>query len=506
MRDSIQLSLASIYTTSIARNQKEEAEDALRESDEHLHLALKSVNSGAWEWDLLTNENSWSDELWKLYGLEPHSCVPSYEAWRQTIHPDDRENTEKKIQEAAHEGSELNVEWRVVDRDGAVRWLISRGSPFRDVNGKVVRFSGIVLDITERKRAESEISMLSSALKSINECVSITDTNNTILFVNQSFLETYGYRENELLGKNMDIVRSANSPPEIMGDILSATLRGGWHGEIWNRRKDGTEFLISLSTKIIRGEGAQPIALIGIATDITERKQAEELIQRAASEWQTTFDAVNDSVCLLDEQQKILRCNKSTVEMFGKSYDEMKGQYCWKMVHGTDKPLPECPTIRMQKSLRRERAEIQQGEKWLEAVVDPILDESGKLKSVIHIVRDITERKQTQEKILKANRVYAVISQINQAIVRTRERDKLFEDVCRIAIEHGKFQMAWIGLVDEETKLVNPVTFAGIEDGYLSKIKKISIRRPAGRTLVEQERRSKKESILYATISLTIQE
>ncbi|MFH0988629.1 MAG: PAS domain S-box protein [bacterium] len=90
-------------------------------------------------------------------------------------------------------------------------------------------------------------------------------------------------------------------------------------------------------------------------------------------------------------------------------------------------------------------------------------------------IRDITERKRAEEKILKASRIYAVISQINQAIVRVRDKERLFQEACRIAVEHGKFQMSWIGLVDEETKLVNTFTFAGIEDGYLSKIKKISV-------------------------------
>lgn len=84
-------------------------------------------------------------------------------------------------------------------------------------------------------------------------------------------------------------------------------------------------------------------------------------------------------------------------------------------------------------------------------------------------------RKHAEEKNLKANRVYAVISQINQMIVRTRNKDELFREACRIAIDFGKFQMAWIGLVDERTQLVNPVVHSGVEDGYLSTIKKISI-------------------------------
>jgi PAS domain S-box-containing protein len=95
---------------------------------------------------------------------------------------------------------------------------------------------------------------------------------------------------------------------------------------------------------------------------------------------------------------------------------------------------------------------------------------------IIAFGRDITERKRTEERIIKLNRIYALISQINQIIIRTHCRENLFEDTCNIAVQYGKFQMAWIGLVDNYTELVKPVTFAGNEEGYLSKIKHISIK------------------------------
>ncbi|MCX6160341.1 MAG: PAS domain S-box protein, partial [Ignavibacteriae bacterium] len=88
---------------------------------------------------------------------------------------------------------------------------------------------------------------------------------------------------------------------------------------------------------------------------------------------------------------------------------------------------------------------------------------------------DMTVQKKAEEKILKANRMYSFISQINQAIVRLRNKEELFNESCRIAIEFGKFRMAWFGIADEKSMLVNPVVFAGIEDGYLSKINKISL-------------------------------
>jgi PAS domain S-box-containing protein len=135
---------------------------------------------------------------------------------------------------------------------------------------------GIDRDITERKRSEEKIAFLAHSLKSINECVCITDMEDKFIFVNESFLKTYGYDENELIGKYMTIVRSPNNSPELVKEILPATLQGGWQGELWNKRKDGSEFLIYLSTTIINDKEGNPLGLIGVATDITERKRTEK--------------------------------------------------------------------------------------------------------------------------------------------------------------------------------------------------------------------------------------
>jgi len=141
-------------------------------------------------------------------------------------------------------------------------------------NTKVIQCN--IRDITKRKRAEKELSTLVHALRSISECVSITDMNDIVLFVNEAFLKTYGYQEHELMGKNVNIVRSSNNPSTVMSEILPATLRGGWRGEILNRRKDGSEFPISLSTSVIRDDKGRPLALIGVAVDVTTSRIAEE--------------------------------------------------------------------------------------------------------------------------------------------------------------------------------------------------------------------------------------
>jgi two-component system, chemotaxis family, CheB/CheR fusion protein len=147
--------------------------DALRASERRLRLAQEAAHAGTWEWNLLNNENIWSEELWSIYGLEPNSCEPSYETWLQSVHPDDRAEVGRVVQEAASKGMELNAEWHVLYPGGEVRWLMSRGMPSRDANGHVTRYVGIVIDITERKRSEEALKKALEDIRTLRGIVPI---------------------------------------------------------------------------------------------------------------------------------------------------------------------------------------------------------------------------------------------------------------------------------------------------------------------------------------------
>ena len=172
--------------------------------------------------------------------------------------------------------SRYNMEKRYVHKNGRIVWANLFVTMLRDKNGIPKDIIGMVEDITIRKNAEAEITMLAQSLKSISECLSITDLNDKILFVNESFLKTYGYELDELIGKQISMVWSPNNAQEVVENILPDTISGEWKGELLNKRKDGSEFSIFLSTSIIMDKNNQPIGLIGVATDITERKRAEE--------------------------------------------------------------------------------------------------------------------------------------------------------------------------------------------------------------------------------------
>ncbi|MDP2890385.1 MAG: PAS domain-containing sensor histidine kinase [Bacteroidota bacterium] len=173
-------------------------------------------------------------------------------------------------------------------------------------------------DVTIRKKNEEQLQLMAHTLKSINESISITDTSNQILFVNDAFLKTYGYTdENELIGKNISIVRSLDNDPELADKILKITADTGWQGEILNRKKDGTEFPISLSTSIVQNEKGETLGMVGVAVDISEREQTEKALQESELKYRNLIETMPDGFYCSTPEGKFVVVNEAMVKMLG---------------------------------------------------------------------------------------------------------------------------------------------------------------------------------------------
>lgn len=169
------------------------------------------------------------------------------------------------------------------DKSGDEVWLRTSKIPLRDPDGKVIGLVGIGHNITEKRKYEEQMLLLNHSMKSLNDCVSITDIHDNIIYVNDSFCKVYGYGKDELLGKNIKMLRP-ESVENFTEMILPATINAGWTGEIINKRKDGTLFPVLISTSPVKNEAGEIVALQGIATDITKRKEIEEQLARQTKE------------------------------------------------------------------------------------------------------------------------------------------------------------------------------------------------------------------------------
>jgi PAS domain S-box-containing protein len=222
-------------------------------------------------------------------------------------------------------GQPIIMEEKLTRKDNTEAWFSAMKLPLRDKEGNIIGTFGISRDITNEKKAVEQLFLLANALKSTNECVSITDMNDKVLFLNKAFLETYGYTENELDEQLISIIRSPNTPSEIAREIIPATLRGGWNGELLNRKKDGTEFPVSLSTSVIKNDEGLPVALIGVANDITERKKIEEDLLQSEERFRSVAQSANDAIITVDSKGKILGWNRGAESAFGYCEKEILG-------------------------------------------------------------------------------------------------------------------------------------------------------------------------------------
>lgn len=218
--------------------------------------------------------------------------------------------------------------------------------------------------------------------------------------------------------------------------------------------------------------------------NISEKKRAEQQLKTSEEKTRLIMNSALDAIISIDEAGLITFWNPQAEQTFGWSAEEITGKSLtdtiippqYREMHQKGMELyrqtgkgPVLNKIIEISAVNRSGAEFP-----IELTIIPVRYNGS--VSFTAFIRDISLRKKAEEKILKANRLYFFISQVNQMIVRATNQETLFKEACRIAVELGKFSLAWIGLVDEATESVVPVVYAGEENKYLSEIKPISIK------------------------------
>ncbi|MFN7994558.1 MAG: PAS domain S-box protein [Bryobacteraceae bacterium] len=282
---------------------RERARRSLRQSEQRLHLALEAANAGTWEWDVTTNQNFWSEHVWRLYGIEPNTQAESYETWRQVIYEEDRARAEQVAAEAARTVTELNVEFRVLGPNGVRRWLLSRAQPLRDPKTGRVRFIGIVVDITQRKQAEEALRERAQTLQRFAEtapvAIAMFDCEMRYLAASRRYRDDFHLGTQELLGRShYDVFPEI---PENWREIHRRCLQGAVLRNPGERfaRADGSEQWLRWEIQ----PWWQPHGAIGgivlYTEEITQQRQAEDALrvsERALRESEAQFRQIGDNL------------------------------------------------------------------------------------------------------------------------------------------------------------------------------------------------------------------
>jgi PAS domain S-box-containing protein len=225
---------------------------------------------------------------------------------------------------------------------------------------------------------------------------------------NKAFSDMLGYSQDEFKKLTWQDITHPDDI-EFSQKVISSLRSGVKPSERFIKRylhKNGTIVWADVSTVLHRDSEGNPLYFMTTISDITEHKRMEEEIIRVSNEWQTTLDSTQSAIWILDKNQKVVRSNKISELFFERPNSQIVGRHCWEVVHNTQQPIPDCPTLRVRKSLKRESMELEIGEKWVDVTVDPILDSSGDYSGAVHIVRDITDEKKSERALKESEQKY----------------------------------------------------------------------------------------------------
>jgi PAS domain S-box-containing protein len=264
------------------------AEREREEVMERLTLALEAGRMGMWEWDIQAGTVTWSRELEAIHGLEAGGFPGTFDAFRDQIHPEDRERVMSAIERAVRGEEPYHVEYRTVRADGGVLWLEAWGRVFRRRGGRPERMVGVCRDVTERKEAELASARLAAIVEASEDTIIGSTPDGIITTWNPGAERMYGYTAEEAVGRPLSML----VPPEIENDLpaILERLRRGERIEHYEARrmtKDGRRLDVSLAVSPIRNERGVVVGAATIARDITEQKRAaaerERLLERERS-------------------------------------------------------------------------------------------------------------------------------------------------------------------------------------------------------------------------------
>jgi diguanylate cyclase (GGDEF)-like protein/PAS domain S-box-containing protein len=390
--------LLSIGQDITARKQAEEARNL---SEQRLQLAVRSARIGIYDHDHITDTLYWSPELRDIFGITSDETL-TIERFMEGVHAEDRDRVAEDINHAlnpAGDGS-LCIEFRIIGRDGEIRWLDARSQTLFEGEGferRNVRTTGVVTDITQRKRDQRNLQMMKFSIDHMGDKVTWINSEAQVLYANVAACNSLGYTREEMLRMRVPDF-DPDFPTEAWPDHWNALKKhGSFTFESRHRTKDGRIYPVEVSINYMRFEDEEYNC--GYARDISKRKQMEEELRIAA----TTFDS-QDAILITDRDANILRVNQAFQDMSGYNADELIGKnphiiksdrHDAAFFHALQSALLSSGKWSGEIWARRKN-----GEDFPTAVtITAVYDDQQQVSNYVSMARDISDIKRTEQEI-----------------------------------------------------------------------------------------------------------
>ncbi len=388
--------------------ERKKAEETIRESEQRMNRSQEMAHLGSWELDLLNDRLTWSDEVYRIFGLKPQEFASTYEAFLKAVHPEDRALVDAAYSDSLRDGTNsYEIEHRVVRPNGEVRIVHEKCEHVRDSSGRIIRSVGMIHDITERKKMEETIQQAArdweETFDSVPDLIAILDNQHRIVRANQAMAQQLRLTPAQCIGLPCyESVHGTCQPPDFCPH--AKTLRDGQeHTEELHEDRLGGDFLVS--TTPVKDERGQMIGSVHVARNITERKKIENQLREARDYLDSLLNYANAPIIVWDPEFRITMFNRAFERLTGLSSSEAIGK-------PLDILFPKEQKGEAMSHIQRTLA----GEQW-ETVEIPILHKEGiartllwnsanihdpvsrKVIATIAQGQDITERKSLEAKL-----------------------------------------------------------------------------------------------------------
>lgn len=395
------------YLVTVVRDisERRQAEAALRAREKQLTESQRIAHIGSWEHNLKTGQVFWSDELFRLFDMEPANSPADFDAFFSIVHHDDQRMLRKAVDEALHEQKPFSIDYRLVLRSGETRIIHAQAELVGDDSGDLVVLSGTAQDITERKRQEEALAESEANYRSLfdssTDGIFILDPDGNFIDANRTAYERLGYTREEILALNISKLDDPSFAPRVPERLGRIREQGVVVFESCHLRKDGSMMPVEVNSRLLEYKGRQ--VFFSVVRDITERKQAEEKLRMSEERFRTLAEAAFEGIAVTEEGI-FLDANRQLCDMLGYSLDELR-----------EKPVTEIIAPEDRELVRRNQSmgyEPPYENRLLRKDGSVIFAESRARHFTIRdrkvrvtVIRDITGRKRTEEDLLKTQKL-----------------------------------------------------------------------------------------------------
>ena len=402
--------LVRAWGTQLDVTQRKQIEAELNNSQERLTLAQKAAKIGTFEWNIQTDEVTWTEELEALYGLTPGSFGGKYDNWAQKLYPGDRARAEQEVRKAATEGTELDTEFRILWTDGSLHWIAAKAHVFYDDTGKPLRMIGVNMDITKRKQAEEALKDSEERFRKLAEKARVIPweadaTTGKFIYVGPQAVEILGYPLSNWYADNfwVEHIHPEDREWALKYCLDSSASLDNYEFEYRMLAADGRVVWLYDIVNVVRSEDG-PQLLRGFLIDITDRKRAETKLRLSEERFRMLLENVKDyAIFLLDTQKRVVSWGAGAENILGYQEVDILGESSSIIFTPEDLERGE-DKKELNKAVTEGRAENERwhvrkdGTRfWGNGIMAALRDESGQLQGFAKIMRDFTERKQAEE-------------------------------------------------------------------------------------------------------------